>query len=255
MTDWIAFLQKIIEQSDVIALQYFKSAKLGVKIKGDKTPVSDADLAIENCIRELVKTQQPELSILGEEYGETITNSGVKLIIDPIDGTKNFIAGLPHFATLLAIEDQGEVIAGLVSSPAIRDVWWAQKGKGSYHTGRAIHVSDIRDIHQALAFHGSLFGSEASDNPDTVMQLLKKSYRQRGFGDYYQHMLVAMGCGEFAFDFKLKPWDIASLKIIVEEAGGQFSDTSGNDSIYSGTVITSNGYLHAQVQRHLNGLK
>jgi len=254
MQDWIQFLKDIAELSRPIAMQHFKSAALGVDVKADKTPVSQADLEIENYIRKLVGKRYPNISIMGEEYGETKGKSDTTLIIDPIDGTKNFIAGLPFFATLLAIESKGEVFAGLVSAPATGDMWWAQKNQGAFHNGQPIKVSTVNSLDQALAFHGSLFGSEAADDSTKIISLLKQTYRQRGFGDYYSHMLVAMGCGEFAFDFKLKPWDIAPLKIIVEEAGGRFSDVDGQDSIYSGNLITSNGKLHDLVQKQLNGV-
>ncbi|RAP34253.1 histidinol-phosphatase [Candidatus Marinamargulisbacteria bacterium SCGC AG-439-L15] len=255
MTEWVHFLQKITEETDKIAMRLFKAHDLGITIKDNMTPVSQGDLEIEDHIRHLVKQSQLEISIIGEEYGETRSNSNLKLIIDPIDGTKNFIRGLPFFATLLAIEEDGEIIAGLVSAPATGDKWWAEKGKGSFHNGKKIHVSEITSLDKSLALHGSLFGSEASNTPEPVISLLQDSYRQRGFGDYYPHMLVAMGCAEFAFDFKLQIWDIAPLKIIVEEAGGRFSDTDGVTTIHSGNLITSNGHLHDTVQDRLNGIQ
>ena len=110
-------------------------------------------------------------------------------------------------------------------------------------------------LDESLALHGSLFGSEAADTPEPVLDLLKDCYRQRGFGDYYPHMLVAMGLGEFAIDFKLQCWDVASLKIIVEEAGGQFTDMNGKDDIYTGNIITSNGHFHTEIQERLKGLR
>jgi len=254
MQDWIPFLKDIAELSRPIAMKHFQSSGLGVNVKADQTPVSQADLEIENHIRKLVNERYPDLSIMGEEYGETKGESDTTLIIDPIDGTKNFIAGIPYFATLLAIESRDVVVAGLVSAPATGDMWWAQKGQGSFHNGKPIKVSTVASLDKALAFHGSLFGSEAADDSTPVLSLLKQTYRQRGFGDYYAHMLVAMGLGEFAFDFKLKPWDIAPLKIIVEEAGGQFSDVDGHDTIYSSNLITSNGILHDLVQKQLHGV-
>ena len=254
MTDWIPFLQNITEQSDPIALGYFNADELKVEIKADRTPVSQADQEIEDFIRQLVAKQHPELSILGEEYGETKTDSNLTLIIDPIDGTKNFIAGIPFFATLLAIEEAGEVIAGLVSAPATGDKWWAAKGRGAFHNGKPIHVSQVNNIEQSMAFYGSLYGSEASKEAGPVLALLKQTYRQRGFGDYLQHMMVAMGKGEFAMDFNLKPWDVAAMKIIVEEAGGVCTDSSGKPSIYGGNAIISNGQFHQHIIEVLAGL-
>lgn len=254
MIDYVSFLLRIADLSDPIALKFYNADELGVEIKANETPVSAGDLAIENEIRRLVGKEMPNLSIVGEEYGLTQGDSNVKLIIDPIDGTKNFIKGIPFFATLLAIEEDGEVVAGLVSAPANNDRWWAQKGQGAFHNGKQIKVSDVARVEDCLAVHGSIFGSEASDDPQKVLNLLSRTYRQRGFGDYYPAMLVAMGLADFAIDFKLKEWDIASLKIIVEEAGGQFSDTAGQDNIYSGNFVVSNGKLHADVVNALDGL-
>lgn len=254
MTDWISFLQSITALSDPIALRYFNADDLKVEIKPDRTPVSQGDQDIEDFIRQLVAKQHPELSILGEEYGATRTDSNLTLIIDPIDGTKNFIAGIPFFATLLAIEEEGEVIAGLVSAPATGDTWWAAKGQGAFHNGKPIQVSNVTNIEESMAFYGSLYGSEASQQVEPVLALLKQTYRQRGFGDYLQHMMVAMGKGEFAMDFNLKPWDVAPMKIIVEEAGGVCTDSSGKASIYGGNAITSNGQFHDKVIAELDGL-
>ena len=254
MSAWTDFLRSITEKTDPLARRYFNATDLTVNIKPDHTPVSQADQEIEVLIRECVAQEHAALSILGEEYGETQTNADSKLIIDPIDGTKNFIAGIPFFATLLAIEDKGEVIAGHVSAPATGDKWWAAKGQGAYHNGRRIYVSKQDKLEQSLAFHGSLFGSEASHAAEPVLTLLRQTYRQRGFGDYYQHMLVAMGMGEFCVDFNLKPWDIAPLSIIVSEAGGVCSDTKGQRTVYGGNAVSSNGLLHDVLLSYIKNL-
>ena len=254
MSMWIEFLQSITEETDAIALKYFKAVDLKVEVKPDHTPVSQGDQEIEDFIRTRVAQEHPELSILGEEYGETKTDSNIRLIIDPIDGTKNFVVGIPFFATLLAIEEDNEVIAGFVSAPATGDKWWAAKGEGAYHNGKSIHVSKIDKLERSLAFHGSLFGSEASKHAEPMLALLCKTYRQRGFGDYYQHMMVAMGKGEFCADFNLKPWDIAPLGIIVSEAGGLCTDSNGEKTIHGGNAISSNGVLHKKVLSYINGL-
>jgi histidinol-phosphatase len=253
MSDWIPFLTHIADVADKIALHYFNSASLDVEIKDNMTPVSAGDLAIETEIRKLVAAEHPELCIIGEEYGETTTDSGIKLIIDPIDGTKNFIRGLPFFGSLFAIEEQGTVVAGMVSAAALNDRWWAAKGTGAYHNGKQIHVSNVNTLNEANGLHGSLFGSEACSTPEPVIKLLSDTYRQRGFGDFYPHMLVAMGCGEYAIDFKLSVWDIAPLKIIVEEAGGTCTNTNGDNTIYSGNIVSSNAKLHSTVLSYITG--
>ena len=254
MKNWIPFLQHITELSDPIALKYFNADDLKVDIKPDRTPVSQGDQDIEDFIRQLVAKEHPELSILGEEYAKTKADSNLTLIIDPIDGTKNFIAGIPFFATLLAIEQDGEVIAGLVSAPATGDKWWAAKGEGAFHNGKLIHVSQVNNIEHSMAFYGSLYGPEASKEAAPVLALLKQTYRQRGFGDYLQHMMVAMGKGEFAMDFNLKPWDIAPMQIILQEAGGVCTDSSGVKNLYGGNAISSNGQFHQKIIDVLAGL-
>ena len=254
MSVWVEFLKNISDQTDPIALKYFNAKDLKVEIKADRTPVSQGDQEIEDFIRASVAKKYPELSILGEEYGETKTDSNIRLIIDPIDGTKNFVAGIPFFATLLAIEEDDEVIAGLVSAPATDDKWWAEKGQGAYHNGDRIQVSKVNKLKDSLAFHGSLFGSEASKQAEPMLELLSKTYRQRGFGDYYQHMLVAMGKGEFCADFNLKPWDIAPLSIILSEAGGTCTNSNGEKTIYDGNAISSNELLHKEVLSYVKGL-
>lgn len=245
--NWIPFLHDIAAESDKISMQYYQSAQLKSEIKKDMTPVSEADLAIENHIRALVAKQHPELSIVGEEYGETIGTSNIKLIIDPIDGTKNFIAGIPFFSTLLGIEEDGEIIAGMISAPAAGDKLWAQKGHGAFHNGKQVHVSKVDDLSKALAFHCSIFGAEGPGDPTQLLNLLSKTYRQRGFADYLSPCYFICGAGEFSIDFSLKPWDMAAIKILTEEAGGIFTDIHGNKTIYSGNYIASNGLLHDEI--------
>ena len=159
--------KKISDVADEIALHYFNSASLDVEIKDNMTPVSAGDLAIENEIRALVKNEHPELSIVGEEYGETTTDSKIKLIIDPIDGTKTSYEACLFFGSLFAIEDDGQVVVGMVSAPALKDRWWAEKGAGAFYNGKQIHASNITQLDEANGFYGSLFGSEASSTPGT----------------------------------------------------------------------------------------
>jgi histidinol-phosphatase len=255
MSNWINFLKEIVAESDKIALRYFNASDLKIEMKPDRTPVSQADQEIEDHIRALVARKNLNLSILGEEYGLTTANSNLRLIIDPIDGTKNFIAGIPFFATLLAIEEEGDVIAGFISAPATGDQWWAARGQGAFHNGKQIQVSKIDKLEQSLAFHGSLYGPEGSHPAEPFLNLLSKTYRQRGFGDYLQHMMVAMGKGEFCVDFNIKPWDIAPLKIILEEAGGRCTDTSGLAHIHGGNAVCSNGLFHDKIIDAIYGLK
>ncbi len=250
--EFIAFLTELATLSDPIAMHYFNSTTLEIREKQDKTLVTQADLEIETAIRTCVKTQRPYWSILGEEFGDTCHfESKIRLIIDPIDSTQNFLSRIPIFATLLAIEENGEIVAGLVSAPATQERWWAQKGKGSFYNGIGQRVSQVSDLSQAQAFHGSLYGSEATQTPPELLTLLSQTRRQRGMGDYLAHTLVAMGCGDFAVDFGLKPWDIAPLKIIVEEAGGKVTNADGNFSLYTHSIVSSNRVLHPHIIHRL----
>ena len=201
------------------------------------------------CIGTLLKSE--ENTLMGVSTVPRVLPRLVKL--PDIDGTKNFIRGLPIFGSLFAIEDKGTVVAGMVSAPALKDRWWAEKGQGAFHNGSPINVSSIERLDEANGLHGSIFGSEACSNPEPVIKLLQDTYRQRGFGDFYPHMLVAMGCGEYAIDFKLNVWDIAPLKIIVEEAGGTCTDSNGNNTIYSGNIISSNSKLDPKVLSYIKG--
>lgn len=243
----LPFLTHLASLSDTISMRYFRSTSMETKEKHDKTMVSQADLAIEEAIKTAVHAQHPDWGILGEEYGSSQDQSPIRLIIDPIDSTQNFIRGLPWFATLLAIESHGEIVAGLVSAPYYQERWWAEKGQGSFYNGQKISVSGISKLNEAQAFHGSLYGAECKEMPSQFLPLMSKTHRQRGLGDYLSHMMVAMGCGEFAIDFGVKPWDIAPFKIIVEEAGGKVTNFDGKFSPYVSNIVASNGFVHETV--------
>jgi len=248
---WLELLSKIADRADPIALQYFRAAHLAVDSKADASPVTVADRGIEEAARDLLRRQASELGICGEEFGESEAPGDARLIIDPIDGTRNFIRGIPIFASLLAIEEAGRVTAGLVSAPALGQRWHAARGLGSYCGSRRLRVSPIRALEQAQIFHGDLSGAAEKPLPPGAMALFHRVHRTRGFGDFYQHILVAEGAGEFAIDPEVKPWDIAALKIIVEEAGGRATSYEGRPDIYGGNLVTSNGLLHDEMLRLL----
>jgi histidinol-phosphatase len=207
--------------------------------------VTQADREIEAVATQLVREHHPELGILGEEEGAHDRGGPGRLIIDPIDGTRNFVRGIPIFATLLAIEIQGEVVAGLVSAPALGMRWHAARGSGARRDGHPIHVSRVDTLDQALLLHANL-GRAEPPPPPGFFELVRQVERTRGFGDFYQHMLVAEGAGDLALDPVAHPWDIAPLQVIVEEAGGRATSLAGERTIYGGSLVTSNGLLHAQ---------
>lgn len=270
---YLKLLFRLADNADKIALKYFNSVNLAIEYKKDQSPVSIADKAIEQSVRKIVSQRCPQLSVYGEEFGEEKNTANLRLIIDPIDGTRNFISGIPIFATLLAIEAQGEIIAGLVSAPALATRWWATKGNGAWGENKAtkqkrqIFVSQQKNLKKAQAFYASIAGNEMPKTTQTnspltpllkkrginnsfqknLLNLLTQTARQRGVGDFYQHMLVAQGSGEFAIDPIVSPWDIAPIKIIIEEAGGKFTSLNNKNSIYEGSAVSSNGLLHEEV--------
>jgi len=240
--DWLPFLTELADRADELARRWFRAAGLRVAEKPDSSPVTEADHAIEAMARGLVGARHPELGVLGEEEGEARGAADTRLIIDPIDGTRNFVRGIPVFATLVAIETGGEVVAGVASAPALGARWHAARGSGAFRDGRRIRVSPIASLEHAMLFHGNLGPGEAGPPPG-IAELIARVERTRGFGDFYQHMLVAEGAGEAAIDPVMRPWDIAALQVIVEEAGGRATSLTGERSIRATSLLTSNGLL------------
>lgn len=249
---WLPFLHSIADEADRIALGYFRSPGLVVETKANSSPVTAADLGIEDSAREILRRKHPELGVLGEERGEAEGSSGARLIIDPIDATKNFIRGIPIFATLLAIEDDGEVAAGVISAPALETRWHAARGVGAFRGDRRLRVSSVPTLEEAQIFHAGLKDDAGAILSERWAALFRRARRTRGFGDFYQHVLVAEGAGEMAYDPILKPWDAAALHVLVEEAGGRVSSVGGERSIYAGSLISSNGLVHDEVLRLLD---
>ncbi len=256
---WHALLVELTDLADEIAMHYFKaihtrSETVRIEMKSDASPVTQADQEIEQKIRAIVAQRYPEMVIFGEEFGMGQADAPLKLIIDPIDGTKNFIAGIPFFGSLMAIEEKGVLTAAIVSMPRYKERWWAQKGQGSFNSfdpGTRLQVSKTSELSKATAFHSSFAGEKAHKTPASLLPLLSQTYRQRGYGDFFAHMLVASGAGDFAVDYNLGIWDIAPLKLIVEEAGGTVTDIAGEDRIDTGSIVSSNRILHDQVIRAL----
>ena len=248
--DWLPWLGEVADSADAIALRLFRTGNLRVEAKPDLSPVSDADRGIEAMAR--TRAASKSLGVLGEEEGES-GPGGRRLIIDPIDATRNFVRGIPIFATLLAIEEEGEIVAGLVSAPALGARWWAARGGGAWSGARRLTVSSVGDLGLAQVFHGDLGGRDEPPPPAAMAGLLARVQRARGFGDFYQHTLVAEGAGELGVDPEVKPWDVAALQVIVEEAGGRATTLGGARSVYGGSLVTSNGRLHDECLGILGG--
>ena len=235
-----------------IALRYFKT-NLTVELKADRTPVTRADRECEAHIIDVLHTHFPDHGFLGEELGEQPGNTSARWIIDPIDGTKNFIRGIPFFATLIALEEDGEITAGVMYAPALDDLLYAQKGQGTFANGKQVSVSEVAQLQEAMLIHGGLNDLKARPCWQPFLRLIDATARQRGFGDALGHSLVAKGLAEVALEPEIKPWDVAATKILIAEAGGRFSDFAGTPSIYTGDAVISNGRLHDEVVQLLQG--
>lgn len=235
-----------------IALHYFRS-NLTVETKADRTPVTRADRECEAKIVEILSARFPDHGFLGEEMGERSGKSDARWIIDPIDGTKNFIRGIPFFATLIALEEAGEVTTGVMYAPALTDLLYARRGQGAFTNGQQVHVSEVAALRDAMLIHGGLKDLKVRPCWSPFLQLVDATVRQRGFGDALGHRLVICGQAEVALEPEIKPWDVAATKIIVTEAGGYFSDFAGTPSIYTGSAVVSNGRVHDEVVNILQG--
>ena len=250
--EWLNLLIECANEADNVARFYFQKKSLSVKEKTDKTPVTEADTEIEKIIRKHV-ANIPNLGIYGEEFEKCDIKTPLKLIVDPIDGTSNFIRGIPIVGTLLAIEKDNHIIAGVVSNGIQKERWHAAKNQGAFFNNNPISVSKIDSISESQAFYGSLYGQEARGKLPILLNLLSQTKRQRGIGDFLIHTWVANGYGEIGIDFNLQPWDIAPLGLLVTEAGGTISQVNGNPfNIYEGSILSSNGRFHDDIVTLLN---
>lgn len=246
----IELLEEVADRADPVALRYFRSPDLQISVKKGEGPVTQADLEIERLARELVIRSGSGLGVLGEELGELAGHG--RVIIDPIDATESFVRGIPLFAVLLAIETEGAVVAGLVSAPALKMRWWAVRGGGAFRNGARLQVSGVEHLAEAQLFHCGIGEAREAGRHKQLLDLIAGTRRERGYGDFFQHMLVAEGTGDVAVDLDVAPWDVAAIQLIVEEAGGKATTVHGERSIYGGSLITSNGKLHDQVLALLN---
>lgn len=236
----------LADLADAITMRHFRSTSLAVRTKVDRTPVSEADEEVERVLREKLASERPEDAIVGEEFGVTgDVDSGKarRWILDPIDATKNYVRGIPVFATLIALDG----IAGVVSAPALGRRWWASTGDGAFCNGTRIHVSPIAALEESHLTYDSITDFDLHGGTDAFLALTRRCTRARGFGDFWAHMLVAEGAVEIAIEPKVAPWDMAPVKIIVEEAGGRFTDLHGTATIEGGSGLSTNGLVHDAV--------
>ena len=248
----LAAMQGWLDATDKIALDHFR-VDVPYKNKDDGTPVTEADIAIEHVLRKAIEETYPKDAVVGEEGGTGgDAKSERRWIIDPIDGTKNFRRGIPIFATLIALEDDGRVVAGVASAPGIGTRWFARKGGGAFRDGDKISVSKVKDISLAEICSGGVGTIAQTGLEEKFAALCKKAARHRGFGDFWGHVLVAQGSMEVMLDPEVNLWDLAALKIIVDEAGGKMTTLTGDDRLDGGSALTTNGALHEGVLRALN---
>jgi histidinol-phosphatase len=234
-----------------IAMKYYRGG-FEVTIKPDQTPVTQADREAERAITRILGRAFPEHGFLGEEFGAS-GSERTRWIIDPIDGTKNFVRGIPFWAVLIGLEEDGEITTGVVFNPVTDELFTARRGEGAHLNGERLSVSGRDSLKDAAVLHSGLRLLREAGHWDGFVRLLDASGRTRGFGDYYGYGLVAAGKAEVYVEVDLKPWDIAPVKILVEEAGGRLTDFSGRPTIYNGTVVATNGRLHAETLRLLTG--
>ena len=256
---WLAFAQAACDAADEIALHHFRR-DLDVMTKPDRTFVTVADQAIERLIRERIAGAFPDHGLVGEEFGTEAGEARIRWYIDPIDGTHNFIRGVPLFGTLLALEADGELQVGVVSAPALGGRWYARRGGGAWAVGaigmegpRAIRVSRVGDLADAQLLYGSGHEIEQSGAAPGFHDLLGRVWRERGFGDFWGYTLLAEGAAEAMVEVGLSTWDIAAPLIVVEEAGGRVTDFAGRRTIDASTFAASNGLLHDELLRGLHG--
>lgn len=229
------------------AMKYFRKNVSIIK-KVDRSPVTRADREAEQVIRGILSRAFPAHQLCGEEFGwdETV-KADFKWWIDPVDGTRQFIRGLPFWGTLLGLEYQGEVVAGVIHHPAIGLTLWAGKGLGCQANGKKVHVSKIPKLEGGTLTYGGIGRIVPKTYGKAFLKLASSSYDDRGFGDCFGHSLVIQGMVEAMVDPVVKPYDVAPIKICLEEAGGKFTDLTGQKTIYGGNALSSNGLTHNQV--------
>lgn len=265
----LALALALADMADGITTAAFRRPDLAVESKADLTPVTEADRAVERSLRGEIERLRPADAVLGEELGASAGSGSAvarRWILDPIDGTKNFVRQIPVWATLVALEDRGVPTVGVASAPALGRRWWAGKGLGAFagpagvgttgpaasapgdrREGSPISVSAVRRIGDAQLSGAGLGGWEAHGGPGRPLALALRCWRDRSFGDFWSHVLVAEGACDIALDPVVSIWDLAALQVIVEEAGGRFSDLAGSARPDGGSAVSTNGHLHEAV--------
>ena len=261
LADDLSLALALAAEADLVSFNRYSALDLVVTTKPDRTPVTDADQAVERLIRERIEAARPDDTILGEEYGGG-REDGRQWIIDPIDGTANFMRHVPIWGTLIALAIDGVPVVGVVSSPALGKRWWAARGLGAWsetieheatkRDPQPLRVSGIADFDDAFLSYNSLPGWDGEGRIDDVIELTRSIGRSRAIGDMWSYMLLAEGAIDIVSEFDVKPYDLAALIPIVEEAGGRFTSVDGIDGPWGGSALATNGVLHDAVLAKLN---
>lgn len=240
---------RLADVADGITTGRFRERDLRVRSKPDRTPVTDADIAVEDAVREVLAEHRPDDAVAGEERGGSV-GEGRAWVLDPIDGTKNFLRGVPAWATLIALVDNGRPIVGVISAPALGRRWWAAAGAGAWSTTRdgapeRISVSGVGELADAYVSTTHLGTWARYRSRESYLDLVDACWENRAFGDFWQHCLVAEGAIDLAAEPIVNSWDVAAAQVLVEEAGGTFTDLDGRARYDGGSALSSNGRLHA----------
>jgi len=257
-TDDLRLAHVLADDADSLTAARFKAIDLHVMSKPDLSPVTDADEDVEQGIRRTLSRVRSRDAVVGEEQG-TSGHSQRRWVIDPIDGTKNYVRGVPVWATLIALVVDDEVVLGVVSAPQLQRRWWASTGNGAW-TGRSLlkatrcQVSDVRRLEDASFSYSSLHGWDQRGRLDDFLSLSRRCWRTRAYGDFWSYMLLAEGAVDIAAEPELELYDMAALDVIVREAGGRFSALDGNDGPFGADALASNGHLHEAALAFLGGM-
>lgn len=256
--DDLSLALHLADIADGISTARFRATDLRVETKPDLTPVSDADRAVETAIRSTLAQRRPGDAIVGEEFGADSPSTGRRWVIDPIDATKNFVRGVPVWATLIALMDGADVVVGVASAPALGHRWWAGRGLGSWTARGSLgprrnQVSAVSSISDASLSYSDL--SDWGGRSDGFQQLAASVWRTRAYGDFWSHLLVAEGAVDISAEPEVSVWDVAALVVIVEEAGGRVTGVDGSSSPNAPSILCSNGLLHDAALDSLRAIK
>ena len=253
----LALALELADAADTLTLDRFGALDLRVETKPDLTPVTDADRSTEELLRSSLTAHRPDDSVFGEELGGTPAFTGRQWVLDPIDGTKNFVRGVPVWSTLIALLVDGTPVVGVVSAPALARRWWAGEGEGAFTSfggaARRISVSGVDDLASASLSFSDLTTGWDGKRPRFI-ELTDAVWRVRAYGDFWSYCLVAEGAVDIATEPEAKPWDLAPLDVLVREAGGSFTNFQGRQGPHGGSAVATNGLLHDAVLARLNGL-